>query len=154
MLIRINVIKTSSMSKIDIVELYKKSNQFGKELELEYEFMEHGGTINKLHISQKHLATPTHAHGGVIAALADSTLGVAALAIAQKQGNLVSTVELKINFMKPVALGDTITGSPRVRQAGKRIIFVDGEFTNQKGELIGTASGTFNQYPFTKVFNF
>lgn len=135
-----------------IIELYRQSNQFGREIELEYDFLPDDTVINRITIGKKHLATPIAAHGGVIATLADSTLGVAALAISHKSGNLVSTVEFKINYLKPALLGDTITGVPRVRQVGKKIIFVDADFFNQKDELIATASGTFNQYPFSKVF--
>lgn len=138
----------------DIVALYRQSNLFGKEIDLEYDILPDGEVINRITISKKHLATPVAAHGGVVAALADSTLGVAALALSQKNGNLVSTVEFKINYLKPVLLGDTIRGISRVRQAGKKLIFVEADFVNQKEELVATASGTFNQYPFTKVFNF
>lgn len=138
----------------DIVELYKQSNQFGKEIDLQYDILPDGEVINRITIGQKHLATPVAAHGGVMAALADSTLGVAALAVSQKNGNLVSTVEFKINYLKPALLGDTIRGISRVRQVGKKLIFVEADFLNQKEELVATASGTFNQYPFTKVFNF
>lgn len=140
------------MIDIDIVALYRQSNQFGKEINLEYDILPDGEVINRITISQKHLATPKAAHGGVMAALADSTLGVAALAVSQKNGNLVSTVEFKINYMKPALLGDTIRGLSRVRQVGKKLIFVEADFLNQKDELVATANGTFNQYPFTKVF--
>lgn len=141
------------MIEEDIIALYRRSNQFGREIELEYEVLPDGQVLHQLTIKEKHLATPVAAHGGVIAALADSTLGVAALAYSQQFGNLVSTVEFKINYLKPVLLGDTIKGVSRIRQAGKRLVFVDADFINQRDELIATASGTFNQYPFSKVFN-
>lgn len=140
------------MIEQNIIDLYRQSNQFGKEIELEYDFLPDDTVINRITIGKKHLATPIAAHGGVMATLADSTLGVAALAISHKNGNLVSTIEFKINYLKPALLGDTITGIPRVRQVGKKIIFVDADFFNQKEELVATASGTFNQYPFSKVF--
>jgi uncharacterized protein (TIGR00369 family) len=140
------------MIEQNIIDLYQESNQFGKEIELEYDFLPNNTVINRITIAKKHLATPVAAHGGVLATLADSTLGVAALAISHKNGNLVSTIEFKINYLKPALLGDTITGLPRVRQVGKKIIFVDADFFNQKDELVATASGTFNQYPFHKVF--
>lgn len=135
-----------------IIALYKQSNQFGKEIDLEYDILPGGEVINRITIGQKHLATPVAAHGGVMAALADSTLGVAALSVSYKNGNLVSTVEFKINYLKPVLLGDTIKGLPRIRQVGKKLIFVEADFVNQNNELVATANGTFNQYPFTKVF--
>ncbi|MCO5260537.1 MAG: PaaI family thioesterase [Crocinitomicaceae bacterium] len=141
------------MNNLNIVELYKMSNEFGRTIDFEYDILPNGDVVNRITIDKKHLATPVAAHGGVLAALADSTLGVAALAESQKEGNLVSTVEFKINYLKPAFLGDVISGVSRVRKVGKKLIFVEADFVNQKDELIATASGTFNQYPFTKVFN-
>lgn len=140
------------MSEIDIVTLYKHSNVFGKTIDLDYDILPNGDVINRITIAKKHLATPTTAHGGVVAALADSTLGVAALSVSQKNGNLVSTVEFKINYLKPAMLNDTIRGIANIRNVGKKLIFVEADFYNQEDELVATASGTFNQYPFTKVF--
>jgi len=136
----------------DLVTLYRNINIFGKELGLEYELLPEGIIINRLIIQAKHLSTPTVAHGAVVAALADSTLGLAALSAATKSENIVSTVEFKINYLKPVSLGDTITGIPNIRQTGKKIIFVEADFTNQNNDLVATANGTFNQYPAVKLF--
>lgn len=135
-----------------LIDLYKMTNQFGRTIDLNYFINEDGVMINQIQIQEIHLATPNVSHGGVISALADSTLGLAALKESAHDGNLVSTVEFKINYLKPAKLGDMITGTPRVRKIGRSIIFVEADFTNQREELIATASGTFNQYPASKVF--
>lgn len=137
----------------ELIKLYEQSNQFGRLIDLQYELLENGTIANSITIVEKHLATPIASHGGVVATLADSTLGMAALMISQKEGNLVSTVEFKVSYLKPARLGDTITGLPRVRQVGKKIIFVDADFINQDGVVVALANGTFNQYPMDKVFN-
>jgi len=135
-----------------LITLYRNINQFGKEIGLEYELLSDSIVINRLKIEPKHLSTPTVAHGAVVAALADSTLGLAALSVATKEENIVSTIEFKINYIRPVSLGDIITGIPNIRQKGKKIIFVEADFVNQREELIATANGTFNQYPAVKLF--
>ena len=140
------------MKSEDLINLYKMTNQFGRTINMEYFLNEEGIMVNCILINDIHLATPNVAHGGVISALADSTLGLAALKESAEHGNLVSTVEFKINYLKPAKLGDKITGIPRVRKIGRSIIFVEADFLNQKDELIATASGTFNQYPASKVF--
>jgi len=140
------------MKADDLLTLYRNINQFGKEIGLEYELLPDSTFLNRITIRAKHLSTPTVAHGAVVAALADSTLGLAALSVATKTENIVSTIEFKINYLKPVSLGDVITGIPKIRQIGKKIIFVDADFFNQNEELIATASGTFNQYPAVKLF--
>ena len=138
----------------ELIELYDQSNQFGRLIGLMYQVQEDGTLINTITIEEKHLATPIASHGGVLATLADSTLGMAALMISKDNGNLVSTVEFKISYLKPARLGDTITGVPRVRQVGKKIIFVEADFINQDGVVVALANGTFNQYPMDKVFQF
>ncbi len=140
------------MNSRQILELYKMTNQFGRTIELDYYLDENEVIINKIEIKPIHLATPNVSHGGVISALADSTLGVAALAESSKEGNLVSTVEFKISYLRPAKLGDIITGVPRIRKIGKSLIFVEADILNQKNDLIATACGTFNQYPANKVF--
>ncbi len=140
------------MKGAELIDLYRMTNQFGREIEMDYFVNADGIMINRLEIKEKHLATPNVSHGGVIAALADSTLGLAALNESAENGNLVSTVEFKINYLRPAKLHDVIMGIPRVRKIGQKIIFVEADFVNQKEELIATASGTFNQYPVSKVF--
>ncbi len=105
----------------------------------------------RLKITKSHLATPTTAHGGVIAAYMDGILGVAALYVSSEQGKLVSTVEFKINFLSPVKEGDVLIGIGKVISKGNRIIIASGEIVNELTEQkVAIASGTFNAYPYEK----
>lgn len=135
-----------------ILSLYKKSNKFGALLEMDLTVLKQGLVKYILEIKEKHLATPIAAHGGVVAGLIDGTLGVAALSEVAERQKVVSTVELKINFLKPVSLGDTLTAEGEVISAGNRLIYTEAKVTNQKGILVAKASGTFNAYPADKVF--
>ena len=135
-----------------VLEMYKASNNYGKFLEMDLEVLEEGEVKYVLEIKDKHLATPIAAHGGVVAGLIDGTLGVAALTISGKSGNVVSTVELQINFLKPVVLGDRLVSVGKVISAGKRLLYAEASVTNQKGVLVAKASGTFNSYPAEKAF--
>lgn len=135
-----------------ILSLYKKSNKFGALLEMDLTVLKQGLVKYVLEIKDKHLATPVAAHGGVLAGLIDGTLGVAALSEVAERQKVVSTVELKINFLKPVSLGDILTAEGEVISAGNRLIFTEAKVTNQKGILVAKASGTFNAYPAKKVF--
>src|SRR6266568_7260098 len=58
-------------------------------------------------------------HAGVLASLADSAGGYAALSMLPK-GSRVLSVEFKLNFMRP-ALGDTIRARGRVLKTGRTI---------------------------------
>lgn len=140
------------ISKRDfIIETYKKTNRFGNDLGMELDIVSPGEIRYQLVITELHLATPKVAHGGVIASLMDGTLGVAGLSLAIDNGNVVSTIELKMNFLTPAFLGDTLTAKGKVIQAGSRILYIEGEITNQHKEIVARGSGTFNAYPAEKA---
>lgn len=80
----------------------------------------------------------------------DCVLGLSALSHAVIQGNLTSTVEFKINYVRPVKLGEEITGTGKVVHKGKSLIISSAEVRNAKGEMIALGQGTFNTYPFNK----
>ena len=135
----------------ELIEKYKQTNHFGDLLGMNLVSYEEGKIQYDLKISKEHLATPMAAHGGVVAALMDGLLGVTALTIASKNQCVVSTVEFKLNYMKPVLLGDELRGVSKVLSAGKRIIVVEGEIYNQDDVLISKGQGTFNAYPKEKT---
>lgn len=133
-----------------LMKVYEQTNQFGKANGMELINYEHGKIEYKMEVKSIHLATPTTAHGGVLAAYMDGIMGVAALTASAKNLNLVSTVEFKINYLKPAFVGDVLTGKGSIISEGKRIIIAKGEIFNQKGDLISVATGTFNAYPYQK----
>ncbi len=134
----------------DIITIYNKTNNFGKENNFILNIIADGEITYEMKVEEKHLATPTTIHGGVISALMDATIGVAALSATYKKNQLVSTIEYKTNFIRPAFLGDTLKGYGKVDNKGNRIVFSSGSIYNQKNELIATGSGTFNAYPFEK----
>ena len=133
-----------------LLEIYNQVNQFGTDNDMKLSIIKPGEVTYKMDVVEKHLATPKTIHGGMIAAMMDGLLGVAALSLVASTGRLVSTIEFKINYFKPAFLGDTLTGKGRVDNAGKRIISSSGEIYNQKGDMIAKAMGTFNAYPIEK----
>ena len=133
-----------------LLNIYNQVNQFGKENNLKLTIIKPGEITYEMKVVEKHLATPKTIHGGMISAMMDGVLGVAALSLVASSGRLVSTVEFKINYFKPAFLGDILTGKGRVDNAGKRIISASGEIFNQNGDMIAKAMGTFNAYPIEK----
>lgn len=133
-----------------LIEIYNQVNQFGKDNNFELEIINSGEINYKMTVQAKHLATPTAAHGGVIAAMMDGVLGVAALSAVAEEGKLVSTIEFKISYYDPAFEGDILTGKGIVDKKGNRIIFASGEIKNQHNKTVAKATGTFNAYPFEK----
>jgi len=143
----------SNLLKDQILSAYNHGNNFGRLLGMEFTVLENGEIEYTLKICNDHLATSSTAHGGVIAAFADALLGVGALSKAAEFGNIVSTVEFKVSYFKPVKINDFIIGRTILLKAGKSIIFMEGEIRNDRDELVAKANGTFNQYPAQKIFD-
>ena len=133
-----------------LLEIYNQVNQFGLENGIKLTVIKPGQITYEMEVLKKHLATPKTIHGGMVAAMMDGVIGVAALSLVASEGRLVSTVEYKINYFKPSFLGDILIGKGRVDNAGKRIIHTSGEIYNQHSEVIAKAMGTFNAYPIEK----
>jgi uncharacterized protein (TIGR00369 family) len=132
---------------MDLIRIYEKTNTFGNEMGMELTVFSPGHISYALTITEKHLAVPKVAHGGVVAALIDGALGVAGLSLAAEENKVVSTVEFKVNYLQPARVGDELTCEAKVIHAGKRLLNIEAKVTNQQNALIATSSGTFNKYP-------
>ena len=134
------------------IEIFNKINNFGNDNGMKLRVIEPGLIEYTMKVKKEHLSSPTTAHGGVIAALMDSVLGVGALSLAFKENRLVSTVEFKINFFHPVNFGDILIGKSKVEYQGKRIIATSGEIhCKRRNLLVAIGLGTFNSYPLDKA---
>lgn len=127
-----------------------KMNSFDPFLGNEIEFIRPGKIKVTLKIRQDHLSSPNTGHGGVLAAMMDSLLGFTALSKTITQDMLVATVELKVNYLRPVFENDVLIGSAEIVSLGKSLVVVRGEVTNQDNKMVSFGVGTFNQYPLEK----
>lgn len=135
-----------------LIEVYQQMNNFGRLLNLKLTQFGLGNVTYALTINKSHLATQQAAHGGVIAAMMDGVLGVAALTVSAKQLKLVATVEFKINYLAPALLNDELIGEGKVIKEGQRIIISEGTIFEKKSEkIVAKAIGTFNAYPYQKA---
>jgi uncharacterized protein (TIGR00369 family) len=81
------------------------------------------------------------AHGGVSAALIDSAVGLA-LCTMLDQRDLITTVELNVNFIAPAGPG-VLTTRGRILHRGKRLAVGDAEVRDKKGTLVSRGSATY-----------
>jgi len=134
-----------------ILEAYNKTNEFGRFFNMTYEVVSPGHVVFNMEVTKDMLATPKAMHGGALAAMMDAVVGVAAVSVSSLKGNIVSTVEFKINYLKPVFLGEVLKGEGTVISEGNRIIVCKGEIYNEQKELVAIATSTMNAYPFSKM---
>ena len=84
-------------------------------------------------------------HAGVLAAIADSAGGYAALSLLPP-GARVLSVEFKINFTRP-AVGSVVRGRGKVRKLGRTIALCELEVeSKQNGSWISCAWGSQTVY--------
>lgn len=80
-------------------------------------------------------------HGGAIASLIDSTTAFATLSLIEA-GQRTTTVDLTINFLRPLSSGRA-TAIAKVMRAGRRIVVVSAEVLDDSGKLVATALSTY-----------
>ena len=91
-------------------------------------------------------AGPQHAnpmgalHGGVLCDIADAAMGIA-YASTLADGQTFATIELKINFLKPV-WSAKLRAVGRLVKRGKTMGFVECDVTDDQGGLVARASST------------
>jgi uncharacterized protein (TIGR00369 family) len=92
------------------------------------------------------VAGPQHRHGGgvvqggVITQLADAAMGMS-LATLQEDGIWNTTVELKINFIRPAVKG-RLRAVGRVIEMGATLLFGEADVFDEQDRLVARASST------------
>src|SRR5437660_9930125 len=79
-------------------------------------------------------------HGGVLCDIADAAMGMA-YASTLGEGETFTTIELKINFLKPVRKA-TLTAEAKVVKAGSTVGYVECDVKDQTAKLVARASST------------
>lgn len=86
-------------------------------------------------------------HGGVLATLLDTAMG-SAVYTAIPDGALYTTLELKVNFIRPVQLdGPLLTCEATVVHVGRRTATAEGRVTDPNGKLIAHGTTTCMVFP-------
>ncbi len=92
-------------------------------------------------VREEHCNSAGNLQGGFLGAAVDALFG-ATCAAHLPEDMYPAMAEMKISFLRPAPAGVTLRASARVLKAGKRLLFVEGEVTNEGGELIAKISGT------------
>ena len=79
-------------------------------------------------------------HGGVLCDVADAAMGIA-YASTLGEGESFTTLELKINFLKPVRSG-TLVAVGRLVKGGRTVGLVECDVTDASDQLVARATST------------
>ncbi|HET8529582.1 MAG TPA: PaaI family thioesterase [Methylomirabilota bacterium] len=102
--------------------------------------VEPGRAVVTLDADRRHANPMGTVHGGVLCDIADAAMGIA-YAASLDEGETFTTLELKINFLKPVRTG-RLVATGRVVKGGNTVGLVECDVLDDKERLVARASST------------
>jgi uncharacterized protein (TIGR00369 family) len=102
--------------------------------------IEPGRAVFEMEADERHHNPMGTLHGGVYCDLADAAMGYA-YAATLAEGETFTTVELKINFFRPVRKGK-LTAEAKVLRAGANLGYVECDVRDGEGKLLARAAST------------
>ena len=102
--------------------------------------VEPGHVVMEMEAGPQHASPLGTVHGGVLCDLADAAMGMA-YASSLDEGETFTTLELKINFLKPVWSGK-LRATGHVVKSGRTVGLVDCDVHDEKQSLVARASST------------
>lgn len=124
---------------------YQHADEFGKWLGYQVASIDRDSRTFEatLDIRKDHLSAAGRVHGGVLSAFLDHACG-AAVFTTMKPNDFTSTVELKVNYLHPVEMGDTLLAKTNVVFRGNRLCVTQGFlYRNQETEPVAMVTGTY-----------
>ena len=128
-----------------VTELVRRRMRESRATELlgfDVEKVQDGRAIFRLDVRPKHKQIHGVVHGGILAALADTTAAIAAYTVIPR-GMEIATLELKINYLEPVP-GGRVKADARVLRRGRNFIVTECDIFNENGSLAAKSLLTFS----------
>ena len=101
---------------------------------------ENGEVVLEFEAAEKHTNPMGTLHGGVLCDVADLAMGMA-FAASLEDGESFTTLELKINFFRPV-FKEKLLASAKIVKRGKTVGMVECDVKNESGSLVARVSST------------
>ncbi|MBM6985597.1 MAG: PaaI family thioesterase [Acidaminococcaceae bacterium] len=128
-------------NKEDIEQFIKdscKTNPFAQTCDIRVDSVKRGEAVLHIDIDDKHTNMYGAAHGGLLATLMDTAMGIVALSMARR----VVTLNFNINYIKSIFFCDTATVTARVLHDGMSTMVIEAAVTDRKGDVVCKSTGT------------
>lgn len=102
--------------------------------------VEPGKAVVELEATARHANPMGTLHGGILCDIADAAMGMA-YAATLDEGETFTTLELKINFLKPVRTG-RLRATGRLVKGGRTVGLVECDVVDEKERLVARATST------------
>lgn len=116
-----------------------ENNGFIQLLGMEILEMKEGYARGMICMNKTHMNQYKGMHGGCIYSLADTIAGVAAISY----GNMVSTIDGKMDYLEPASNTEHIYCEAKVVRQGKKVAVYETFVTNDAGKLLAKADFTY-----------
>jgi uncharacterized protein (TIGR00369 family) len=107
---------------------------------IDVERAEGGETVMTLLAEERHSNPMGTLHGGILCDLADAAMGMAYYSTLEP-GETFTTLELKINFLRPFWTGRLVARG-RVVSKGRTVGMAECEIDDEQGRLVAKATST------------
>jgi len=107
---------------------------------MDVERAEDGETVMTMVAEERHSNPMGTLHGGILCDLADAAMGMAYYSTLEP-GESFTTLELKINFLRPFWTGRLVARG-RVVSKGRTVGMTECEIDDEQGRLIAKATST------------
>jgi uncharacterized protein (TIGR00369 family) len=128
------------------LENYRHADKFGEWLgyRIVRARAKSGAAEVALRIREDHLSPAGRVHGGAISAFFDFAFGAAVFTTLGPR-DFCSTVELKVNYLKPIDLGDRLLAKTKIEFRGRKLCVLVGYLYRNGGKApVALATATFN----------
>jgi uncharacterized protein (TIGR00369 family) len=129
------------MQALEMVRQRMKESRATEMLGFDVTSIGQGHAVFELDVQAHHKQIHGVVHGGILAALADTTAAIAAYTSVPR-GTEIATVELKINFLEPVP-GGRVRAEGHVLRVGRNFVVTECEIFNEDGSMAAKALLTF-----------
>jgi uncharacterized protein (TIGR00369 family) len=102
--------------------------------------VEPGHAVFEMEAGPQHANPMGTVHGGILCDIADAAMGIA-FASTLGEGESFTTLELKINFLKPIWKAK-LRAEGRLVKRGKTVGLVECDVVDESGSLVARASST------------
>ncbi len=122
-------------------------NEFG--LHTRFYELENGEIVAIFRVLEEHQSYPGRLHGGIASAILDETIGRAMMI--DEPNTWGVTVELKVQYKKPLPLDQKLRAVGRITSSNKRIFEGTGEILLENGEVAVTAYGKYMKFALEQI---